>query len=1559
MDRVVNEVIGGRDPRNVRWLSLGNSKDNFGVEERLTDVEGIEVCENLVSLDLSGHALSNADRLRKMRQLQELDLSRNRLRRLEGIGRLQNIRVLDVSGNLLEHIPEQMGLLVHLQWLDLRSNKLGVPEEFANLAPCSRLFRIFVKGNPFCGLPTVGDLILKHCSSLVWLDESEVVRNGRAGRALPAHATASEQQIRLDQEFKEKMVRMERQVAAERASVQTLQAQNHDLKSELEATAQLLARKTSEWAIAEEQASRLQQELAFLKIDGPSSYHKAQPNQHNHLNQKRPGKLQIPEEDTELARSQGTASPARRYDDEVSLLSITEASLAGTQAEMSSSVASMGKPQHAAADPVAELWGLISRSPLSGPILPPGDLADALREVEVEIAENAKEATLRLRALNVEFADAKADLSDVQNELEEFQQNMDRRQQNRAMLKHERSAKHRVLPQGLGDAALELEAKQSELRQIASVRKHIQIVVTALRKKLESTQDLLVLYTERLMMDKDAFDEAGNAAIVRRLASLDERIAELRNDLRGAAMHVVMSWSELMDNFSGCAKEVQSTFRTLGYLESLEEVDEDGQPKVFEPTSGFEGGSSSFFDSNVSSLSEQVMRIKEQEGVLRENMQTSEIRMQQVRRSIDSLASSTAVPHSAHSSNSSNSKRSDHLMSPETPATPPSSTRSESLSDYGNTSSQPWKRSIGANGSQHHKVQQEEDDEDEGKQEARREGILQAEARTAHERVRELQAEILQLKCDAWRIEANLRTKQCSIMCAALDEKEAVVQACSKTIRRLRTEAESAATESKIAINQNAKASRIADESSVYSPASRGRPAGEDATFSPTSSSMNHSYNNDAPRGEPTNGKQNHSSSRSRPRKTTDEIADDSTVASAALMAVSEQKAREYRKKVLDNLLESEAKYLEDLQQLVNSFLVPMRRRCLLPPRDLQAICLNAEDLFRLHEALGNALARCHDASEILSAFLKRFERFESYINFGVNCSLSMAIVQVRQGEVAGFANFLRATPNGEDGGTLLKSLLLRPLEQLCVYEQAFHRLSDLNRAGGNAAMQQRLEMLSSMVTDLLNRIDCNVEDAKRRAEALTHITAMIPAHAAMDKRLVTWLTNPSLRVRRRTFQLEEKCAELLLMIPNRKALCIRRCVCLAFSDCVVLASAGPTSSKWQPTFTEERPRRKAIWIFRGMDGLTCSRPFHIAPQSPGSRSPMSRSSLSSPFGGSEEKRSLGVRICANLPGGKPSPADDIPVVEAVVTLIADGAADRVYNAVDTILSNFQTDYERAGDKASVVGDKKYAEEKVRMQLPEVLDIRNSSGTIEHDVASMADVDPSDAKLSYIPKYPGTDMKKRREMARKRQEMRNQWKPPELENVNAVVALERIRKRDGMPLADDHRPPEFVQPLFRSYPRAAGNDAPISLPSAGAGSVFMTPIKADMAAKSSFSSQRVKKSVGFGSTAKLERNEPVAIRKSAIKTARSPCSGSRPTLNLDDLPEVNFDTTSPYYNKNKPRSTKGRPDLSIFKAPQRVQDDLNGPDHGYRSRRLIGLPADVSNVVKEFHTAEQKYYKAP
>ena len=197
--------------------------------------------------------------------LEDLDLSKNRIQSLAGIGRLCNLKRVNVAHNEIRHLPEQMKLVTGLAWLDLSCNKLSnLGQTCSRLYGCRRLFWLEAKGNPFASNPKYRSTVAAMMPTVIYLDQ--VVLD---------HASASETHNQAERSKSLSISNGEEKTAVEtermRNELSVLKEENERLRSEMDATSQLLARKTSEWAVAEESASRYQQELAFLRIERPQN----------------------------------------------------------------------------------------------------------------------------------------------------------------------------------------------------------------------------------------------------------------------------------------------------------------------------------------------------------------------------------------------------------------------------------------------------------------------------------------------------------------------------------------------------------------------------------------------------------------------------------------------------------------------------------------------------------------------------------------------------------------------------------------------------------------------------------------------------------------------------------------------------------------------------------------------------------------------------------------------------------------------------------------------------------------------------------------------------------------------------------------------------------------------------------------------------------------------------------------------------------------------------------------------------------------------------------------
>ena len=219
---------------------------------------------HLKQLDLSGNMLTDIAELRYVRaSLEDLDISRNRIQSLAGIGRLSNLKRLNISRNDIRHLPEQLKLLPGLAWVDMAGNKLtNLGQTCTRLQGCKGLFWLCAAENPFCSNPKYRSVVASALVGLVYLDDAVLDHSTDSTpqrgveRTKGEYGKSSENELHVQTEMLKK-------------EVDALREDNERLRSEMDATSQLLARKTSEWAVAEESANRYQQELAFMRIERP------------------------------------------------------------------------------------------------------------------------------------------------------------------------------------------------------------------------------------------------------------------------------------------------------------------------------------------------------------------------------------------------------------------------------------------------------------------------------------------------------------------------------------------------------------------------------------------------------------------------------------------------------------------------------------------------------------------------------------------------------------------------------------------------------------------------------------------------------------------------------------------------------------------------------------------------------------------------------------------------------------------------------------------------------------------------------------------------------------------------------------------------------------------------------------------------------------------------------------------------------------------------------------------------------------------------------------------
>ena len=151
------------------------------------------------------------------------------------------------------------------------------------------------------------------------------------------------------------------------------------------------------------------------------------------------------------------------------------------------------------------------------------------------------------------------------------------------------------------------------------------------------------------------------------------------------------------------------------------------------------------------------------------------------------------------------------------------------------------------------------------------------------------------------------------------------------------------------------------------------------------------------------------------------------------------------RMAVINEFLDTEKAYIEDLGVLTNVFLFPIRATSLLPAEDISTIFSNVEDLEPIHKEFLQKLqdqfdtrktdgTRAEDVSigDILQRF---FHYFKLYSVYAANQDASLACFNECKLKKKEFSKFIDvAQESAKCNGLFLNSFLIKPIQRLCKY---------------------------------------------------------------------------------------------------------------------------------------------------------------------------------------------------------------------------------------------------------------------------------------------------------------------------------------------------------------------------------------------------------------------------------------------------------------------------------------------------------------------------------------------
>ncbi|CAF1282565.1 unnamed protein product, partial [Adineta ricciae] len=276
-DGFVRKVSKQNNVGRIRSLNLSNLRD-----KKIRYIENLQTLINLENLDLSNNLIEKIDGLKTLKKLKHLLLANNFINTISNIEELSRLEILDLHQNQIQTIPVWFGRkLSLLKTLNLANNQIASFDQIARLRTLYELRELYLQGNPLDHNEHYRLLVISYVPSLQTLDGTritdeerkqakeqfiqqevqnllhELERRDNECRRLSTQATTNEQQL---EKTSDKLQSIE--------SKSVLQAKEiRELQERLATSEGLLQRKTALLHQSCEKQFKLEQELAFYKID--------------------------------------------------------------------------------------------------------------------------------------------------------------------------------------------------------------------------------------------------------------------------------------------------------------------------------------------------------------------------------------------------------------------------------------------------------------------------------------------------------------------------------------------------------------------------------------------------------------------------------------------------------------------------------------------------------------------------------------------------------------------------------------------------------------------------------------------------------------------------------------------------------------------------------------------------------------------------------------------------------------------------------------------------------------------------------------------------------------------------------------------------------------------------------------------------------------------------------------------------------------------------------------------------------------------------------------------
>ncbi|XP_004454608.2 pleckstrin homology domain-containing family G member 1 [Dasypus novemcinctus] len=258
------------------------------------------------------------------------------------------------------------------------------------------------------------------------------------------------------------------------------------------------------------------------------------------------------------------------------------------------------------------------------------------------------------------------------------------------------------------------------------------------------------------------------------------------------------------------------------------------------------------------------------------------------------------------------------------------------------------------------------------------------------------------------------------------------------------------------------------------------------------------------------------------------------TAASKAATTTDDGPKLLYVDRVVQEILETERTYVQDLKSIVEDYLDCIRNRMQLPlgTEERAALFGNIQDIYRFNSELLHDLENCeNDPVAIAECFVSKSEEFHIYTQYCTNYPRSVAVLtECMRSKM--LAKFFRERQETLKHSLPLGSYLLKPVQRILKYHLLLHEIEnhlDKDAEGYDVVLD---------AIDTMQRVAWHINDMKRKHEhavRLQEIQSLLPNWKGPD------LTSYGELVLEGTFRLQRAKNERTLFLLDKLLLITKK----------------------------------------------------------------------------------------------------------------------------------------------------------------------------------------------------------------------------------------------------------------------------------------------------------------------------------------------------------------------------------------------------------------------------------